>query len=201
LYVGIGNVNTDPALSHSIYTSINISFINFISSSNSPNFFSYGPVSNHPSNKAFSFRSGGQTQSKVIFVKGVCVHHLLGTFNPNIKFCICCFVYLRNFFSTNAFFSSSFSNFAHVAFNSSNISLLLLCTKGDKYVSNELNACAPAHSFCNVPKKFIIWFTADCKFLGGADCNFPSTPLNHSSNKALKLRQAQYGVNIHKSCI
>jgi hypothetical protein len=71
LYVGIGNVNTDPAQSHSVYTSINILLIIIISSCNSPNFFLYGPVSSHHNINDFSFRSGGHTQSKVIFVNGV----------------------------------------------------------------------------------------------------------------------------------
>jgi hypothetical protein len=40
------------------------------------------------------------------------------------------------------------------------ISSLYLWTNGAIYVSKLENACAPAHSFCRVQRKFTIWLTA-----------------------------------------
>ena len=59
------------------------------------------------------------------------------------------------------------------------------------YVSNELNACAPAHSFCRVPRKLTICPTADEKCLGGRDSMVPGTPLNPSLSSIRSDQPAQ----------
>ena len=72
-------------------------------------------------------------------------------------------------------------------------------TNGAMYVSNELNACAPAHSFCIVPRKFTICPIAELKCLGGADSTFPGTPLSPSSSSTRRDQPAQYPASMSKS--
>ena len=53
-------------------------------------------------------------------------------------------------------------------------------TYGAMNVSNELNACAPAHSFCIVPRKLTIWPMADEQCLGAVASTLPATPFRPS---------------------
>lgn len=64
-------------------------------------------------------------------------------------------------------------------------------TNGAMYVSNELNACAPAHSFCSVPRKFTIWPTALDMCFGGPDSTLPGTPFNPSLSSVRSDQPAQ----------
>ena len=47
-------------------------------------------------------------------------------------------------------------------------------------MSNEENACAPAHSFCIMPKKFTIWLQRVERCAAGAEVILPGTPPNPS---------------------
>src|SRR3989338_8187839 len=113
----------------------------------------------------FSFMSSGHTQSSVILLNGVCVPHRDGTLRLKTNCWMLCLTCA----------SVSLSSF----------------TNGARYVSKDENACAPAHSFCSVPRKFTICATAVSKCFGGEDSTFPGTPLNPSSNNCRKLQPAQ----------
>ena len=67
------------------------------------------------------------------------------------------------------------------------------------YVSNELKACAPAHSFCMVPRKLTIWPMAELKCFGGEDSTLPGTPLRPSSSSTRSDQPAQYPASISRS--
>ena len=45
-----------------------------------------------------------------------------------------------------------------------------------RYVSNDENACAPAHSFCMMPRKLTIWLHNVERWLAGEDVILPGTP-------------------------
>ena len=63
--------------------------------------------------------------------------------------------------------------------------------KGAMYVSKEENACAPAHSFCNVPRKLTICPTAEDMCRGGADSTLPGTPFRPSCSSVRSDQPAQ----------
>jgi hypothetical protein len=58
-------------------------------------------------------------------------------------------------------------------------------------VSNELNACAPAHSFCSVPRKLTICPTALDMCLGGPASTLPGTPFKPSCSSVRSDQPAQ----------
>ena len=49
-------------------------------------------------------------------------------------------------------------------------------TNGARYVSNEENACAPAHSFCMMPRKLTIWLHSVLRWLAGVELILPGMP-------------------------
>ena len=53
------------------------------------------------------------------------------------------------------------------------------------------NACAPAHSFCMMPRKFTIWLHSVDRWLAGEEVIFPGTPPRPSWMSCFKLQPAQ----------
>ena len=75
--------------------------------------------------------------------------------------------------------------------STSSYAIASLRTNGAMYVSKELKAWAPAHSFWRVPRKFTICPQADEKCLAGADAIAPGTPLKPSSSRRRSDQPAQ----------
>ena len=124
-------------------------------------------------NGTWSRSSGGQTQSKVRFVNGVCVPQREGTLRLNTNSWIAC--------STWSYVRPS------------------IRTKGARYVSKLENDCAPAHSFCSVPRKLTIWPSAEVRCFGGAEDTAPATPPKPSSSNARSDQPAQYPASMSRS--
>ena len=68
-------------------------------------------------------------------------------------------------------------------------------------MSKEENACAPAHSFCMIPKKLTIWLHKVAKCFAGFEVILPSTPPKPSCISCFNDQPAQYPVNMLKSWI
>ena len=122
-----------------------------------------------------SAKSFGTVQSSVILVNGAWVPQREGVLTPYTNDWIHCFTSWYDKLS-------AFTNAA-------------------KYVSKDENACAPAHSFCIIPKKFTIWLQRVDKCLAGDEVIFPGTPPKPSLINCFKLQPAQYPVSIDKSWI
>ena len=68
-------------------------------------------------------------------------------------------------------------------------------------MSKDENACAPAHSFCIMPKKLTIWLQSVARCFAGAEVILPGIPPSPSCISCLRDHPAQYPVSIERSWI
>ena len=66
-------------------------------------------------------------------------------------------------------------------------------------MSKEEKACAPAHSFCMMPRKFTIWLQSTERCLAGEEVIFPVMPPSPSNSSCFKDHPAQYPVSMDRS--
>ena len=68
-------------------------------------------------------------------------------------------------------------------------------------MSKEEKACAPAHSFCIIPRKLTIWLQSTLKCAAGEDEILPVIPPRPSWISCFNDHPAQYPVSMDKSWI
>ena len=108
-----------------------------------------------PTIAGLTARSAGTVQSRVIFENGACVPQREGVLTPKMN-------------DSMHFLTSPYER-------------LSTFTNGARYVSKDENACAPAHSFCIMPRKLTIWLQRVARCFAGEEVIFPGTPPSPSS--------------------